>query len=127
MAILEAVGSDAEIHSLDKSLGISFCGKPQTFEEDGVPLYWAMLTIIDEELPEEIGVERTFKWLSLNIESLVDISGRLTLEIQCGLKLNHGSRFLKIPVEGLELLIALNCDLRLQFMKESPGRSTAGN
>jgi hypothetical protein len=77
MAILESVGPDVQIHSLNKTLGIPFCCKPQTFEGDGAPLYVARLSIIDEELPKEIGVERTFNWLSLNIESLVNIPGRL--------------------------------------------------
>lgn len=121
MSILEAVGSDAEIHSLNTSLGIPFCGKPQKFEVDEGPLYFAFLTIIEEELPEEIGVERTFNWLTRNIERLVDIPGRLTLEIQSLLKLEDGSRFLKIPVEGMELLISLDCDVRFQFIKEFPG------
>ncbi len=127
MATLQVVGSDASILTLDESLGIPFWGAPKTFEEDGVPTYFAMLTIIEEELPEEIGVERTFDWLSRNIESLMIISGRLKLEIQGGLALNDGSRFLTIPVEGLELLISLDCDLRFQFIKEFPGRSSAGN
>ena len=127
MSILEAVGSDAEIHSLNTSLGIPFCCKPRTFEEDGVPLYWAQLAIIEEELPEGIGVERTFNWLSLNIVSLVDFPGRLTLEIQSLLKLEDGSRFLKIPVEGMELLISLDCDVRFQFIKEFPSGHAAGN
>lgn len=127
MAALQVVGSDATILTLDKSLGIPFWGAPKTFEEDGVPTYLAMLTIIEEELPEEIGVERTFNWLTRNIERLVDIPGRLTLEIQSLLKLEDGSRFLQIPVEGMELLISLDCDLRFQFIKEFPGRSATEN
>lgn len=127
MAILESVGPDVQIHSLNKTLGIPFCCKPQTFELDGAPLYVARLSIIDEELPEEIGVERTFNWLSLNIGSLVDIPGRLTLEIECLLALEDASRFLRIPVERLELLISLDCDLRFQFIKEFPPGIAAGN
>lgn len=123
MAALQVVGSDARILTLDKSLGTPFWGAPKTFEEDGVPTYFVMLTIIEEELPEETGVERTFDWLSRNIACLMIISGRLKLEIQGGLALNDGSRFLTIPVEGLELLSDLDCDLRFQFMKESPGRN----
>jgi hypothetical protein len=86
MAILEAAGPDVQVHSLDKTLGIPFCCKPQTSEGDGAPLYVARLSIIDEELPEEIGVERTFKWLYSNTECLVNISERLTLDIRGGAK-----------------------------------------
>lgn len=127
MAALQVVGSDASILTLNESLGIPFWGAPKTFEEDGASTYFVMLTIIDEELPEKTGVERTFDWLSRNIESLMIISGRLKLEIQSGLALNDGSRFLTIPVEGLELLSDLDCDLRFQFMKEIPGRSPTEN
>lgn len=117
-AKLSIVGSDERINTADQILSSRFCGSPRTLESEGAVLYYATLTIVEELLDEWVGVDRAIEWLLRNEESLMELIGDKTLEIECGLTVNDGSRFLTIPVEGLEVLSNLDCSLKFQFMQE---------
>ena len=119
---LQLVGSDPKALTLGDHLGLKWCCRPRGFEVDGAQMPIALLSIIEAELPEEVGGTRTLEWLSQNRQKLELLSGTLTVEILCSLSIEDGSRFLRIDAEAIELLFDLECDLLFQYGREfSPG------
>ena len=82
-----------------------------------------ILQILDDELPEEIGVARTMDWLNQNQSKLESFPSALTVEILVGLKLEDACRFIRIPAEAIEALFELQCDLLFQYSRELPGQT----
>jgi len=114
---LELVGADPSILNMHNELGLTLCCRPKEFETDGTQMHIVLLSILEQELPEPIGVARTMNWLNENREKLELFSGGIALEILCRLEVEDGSRYLRITAEAAELLFDLQCDLLFQYAR----------
>lgn len=117
LANLEASGTSPMILRIDNYLGKPFYGRPRSKDINDAIWHYAAVTVIEKQLDESEGVSEVIKWLSENKEKLLRLPGDKVLEFQCGLMPDEGSRFLTIPINGLQILAELECKLSHQFMK----------
>lgn len=116
--VLEVFSPSEEIRSLDGVLKLPFYSSPRELPIEGSTGWYAAVVLFDEEVEDEEAVERVLKWLHDNGATLDNIPGRKVLEVQCGLRLSEGCRFLAFPLRAMQTLVALNCELRVQYMRE---------
>lgn len=116
-ALLHLIESSPTVLTAGDDLGLMHHRAPMQFEQGGVSSHIVILTILQADLEEEEGVARTMAWLRCNFEKLAKFSGAKTLEITVHLTMKDGSRYLRVPVEDLDILSELNCDLLLQYSR----------
>jgi len=117
ISLLHLIESSPAVLTADADLGLLPHCAPRQFEQDGISSHIVILTILQEDLDERVGVARTMEWLRENIDKLKHFSGAKTLEISANLTLKDGSRYLRVPVEDLDILTDLNCDLLFQYSR----------